>query len=571
MSIHTRTMAHLQASGISLEEYVYHAALTRAQPIEPQPSAISRGWTSIFNSKPAVIDGISETPVERSRDMAYDEGKISKDPVPTGKGAVPIELSTHASNNSTVSTEEWEQASRAGRTASWGAIFYLTVTDILGPTSAPWAMAQMGYGLGTAMYVIFGVFAALGGYILWRIFLTLDSHRYPLRTFSDAAFRIFGKWASHTVNVMQTVQLFFFVCIITISNGQGLSQITGGRVCFIILCFIWALAGMIGGQIRTLQRLSWLSSIAVWLNIFLIVATMVAVSHTPPNYAAALTSNGMEEGPVIFTAGPPPGTPFYNQIVGLAQAFLSWGGSMMFIEFMSEMRRPMDFWKGMILAQIFILVVYVTFGVVVFKYQGQFAINPAMQGISTYTWQTVTNSVFLVSGLIAACLYGNISIKVLYQTIMIDLLNLPPLSSKKGKWIWVGLVPIYWSIAFLIGSAIPQVSNLSGLVASICVLQFSYTFPPLLQLGLNLQIDGMLPEAGEGFDPVTGVTTRTDRGMKRWLRAYMKKPLLNTFNILFMLASISIAVLGIWASCVGLKLAYATRPKSSFSCSSPVL
>jgi hypothetical protein len=110
----------------------------------------------------------------------------------------------------------------------------------------------------------------------------------------------------------------------------------------------------------------------------------------------------------------------------------------------------------------------------------------------------------------------------------------------------------------LIDSAIPQANNLSGLVASICVLQFSYTFAPLLQLGLNLQIDGLLPEAGEGFDPVTGITTRTDKGFKRWVRAYMKKPLLNTFNGFFMLACISIAVLGIWASCVGLKMAYAT-------------
>ena len=138
--------------------------------------------------------------------------------------------------------------------------------------------------------------------MLWQIFLTLDSHRYPLRTFSDAAFRIFGRWVSHTVNIMQIAQLFFFVCIITVSNGQALSQITGGRVCFIILCSIWALTGMIGGQIRTLQKLSWLSTVSVWLHIFVLVATMVVVSRTPPNYAAGLASNGMEKGPVIFTA-----------------------------------------------------------------------------------------------------------------------------------------------------------------------------------------------------------------------------------------------------------------------------
>lgn len=37
----------------------------------------------------------------------------------------------------------------------------------------------------------------------------------------------------------------------------------------------------------------------------------------------------------------------------------------MFIAFLAEMRRPMDFWKEMLVAQLFITVVYVFFGVIV--------------------------------------------------------------------------------------------------------------------------------------------------------------------------------------------------------------
>ena len=40
-----------------------------------------------------------------------------------------------------VTEAEWETAQRAARTASWGAIFYLITTDILGPYSVPWAIA----------------------------------------------------------------------------------------------------------------------------------------------------------------------------------------------------------------------------------------------------------------------------------------------------------------------------------------------------------------------------------------------------------------------------------------------
>lgn len=84
----------------------------------------------------------------------------------------------------------------------------------------------------------------------------------------------------------------------------------------------------------------------------------------------------------------------------------------MFCEFMSEMRKPTDFWKGLICVQAVIYTCYATFGMVVYSFQGQFAFNPAMQGLTPYNWQIGVNIVFPFSGLIAACLYSNIGIKV---------------------------------------------------------------------------------------------------------------------------------------------------------------
>lgn len=57
--------------------------------------------------------------------------------------------------------------------------------------------------------------------------------------------------------------------------------------------------------------------------------------------------------------------------------------------------------------------------------------------------------------------------------------------------IWAPLVVLFWGTAFVIGSAIPSVGTLSGLVAAACIFQFSYTFPPALFLGLLMKIDAM--------------------------------------------------------------------------------
>jgi hypothetical protein len=73
--------------------------------------------------------------------------------------------------------------------------------------------------------------------------------------------------------------------------------------------------------------------------------------------------------------------------------------------------------------------------------QGQFAYNPAYQGIpaTAYRFQAAANSLAMVAGMIAAFLFSNIAIKIVYSTIFQDVFKMPPLHSKTGRWLWVVL------------------------------------------------------------------------------------------------------------------------------------
>jgi hypothetical protein len=173
---------------------------------------------------------------------------------------------------------EWENAQRAGRTATWGAIFYLITTDIFGPSTVPWAISQMGYGPGAALYTVFGGLAFYSGLQLWKMFCGLDSTRYPMRNYGDVGFRIFGNWARHIINILQSFQFFINVCLITVTNGQGLTQMAlgsngNGYICFTVALLVCALTSFLLGQIRTLQKLSWLANLAIWLNVAVLIAT----------------------------------------------------------------------------------------------------------------------------------------------------------------------------------------------------------------------------------------------------------------------------------------------------------
>ncbi|PYH40690.1 putative amino acid transporter [Aspergillus saccharolyticus JOP 1030-1] len=458
---------------------------------------------------------------------------------------------------------EWEQAQRAARTATWGSIFYLITTDILGPTNVPWAISQMGYGPGFALYTVFGIMAYYSGMQLWKIFNGLDSARYPMRNYGDVAFRIFGSWARIFVNVLQSFQFFLNVTLLIVSNGQGLAQMVAGEdgtgyLCFIVCELIFMLCGFVLGQIRTLQRLSWLSNLAIWMNFTVILIT-----------AAIKASSGLTIGPVVTSANWPAHGTLYSRMTAVMNCVFAYGGATLFNELMAEMRRPFDFWKGFICAEVFIYVCYLVEGMVVYNAQGQFTYNPAYQGIpdSAYRYQTAGNALSLITGVIAALLYGNIGIKVFYASVLRDVFHLPPLDHRTGKLIWIGLVPVYWCLAWVVAAAIPQISNLTSFVGALCILQFSYTFPPMLLVGFNVQKDAILPE--ETFDPHTGETRRVDGGWQRWMRGYRQKFARNTFDVLYSLAALGTAGLGLWASIKAMEADFASTPLTPFTCTNP--
>lgn len=242
---------------------------------------------------------------------------------------------------------------------------------------------------------------------------------------------------------------------------------------------------------------------------------------------------------------------------------------MLFVVFTAEMKRPYDFWKGMVFVQTFVFLCYMIFGFLICSRQGQFTINPNYQEVSPYAWQTAVNAIALVTTLIAALLYGNIGIKVLYRNVLMELFGFPSLAQKSGKLLWIAVVPVYWGLAFVVAAAIPSISDLAGLIAAVCILQFSSTFFPMLMLFHCAQRDA-IQEGVEGFDPSTGQTARRDSGMSRWMRGLRKNTALNAFNLFFFLGSLATAVLGIYSAVIGLKNACAETAVSGFSCTNPI-
>ena len=108
---------NLHDPAVTFDEYMYYAKETRAEEAQQyKPSFKERSLISMII--PSKADGGVQ--------------QVTHDP--------------KEENPAVVSDIEWDNASRALRTASRGAVFYLITTDILGPFGLPYAFTTMGWG-----------------------------------------------------------------------------------------------------------------------------------------------------------------------------------------------------------------------------------------------------------------------------------------------------------------------------------------------------------------------------------------------------------------------------------------
>lgn len=383
----------LHDAGVSFEEYRFYADRTRADEDAAAKNDVSSkksGLLSIiFPSKKGTPE--EEEAARKGQELLH---RLNLNDV-------------HA--RAQVTDEEWANASRALRNATMAGVFYLITTDILGPFGLPYAFATTGYGPGAALFTVFGFVAMYSGWLLWTIFLGLDSYQFPIKSFGDLGYRLGGPVLRHAFNILQGIQLILNVGLIVISNGEALSQAANFKLCFIICCLVWCIIGFFFGQVRTLQKFGFLANGAVWLNVAIMIVSMIGAAKYGPLFSTYATSAGasFDDGrsvtpdaqgnfPPPTTSAGLPTTDFGASVNGAAQAIFSYGGAMIFPEFMSELRRPRDFLQAAIAAQTFILVVYLLYGLFLYSYQGSYCANPSYLGIPGAGYQLAGNILAMV-------------------------------------------------------------------------------------------------------------------------------------------------------------------------------
>lgn len=121
-----RTIRNLHDPNVTFEEYLHYAAISRAD------EARDGGGNHVMSILPGKYGRQHQTAIQEPAGTLASKSAYDKETEVSQVGTA-----TSGPPDYTVSDTEWMRASRAARTATWGAVFYLITTDILGPYSVP--------------------------------------------------------------------------------------------------------------------------------------------------------------------------------------------------------------------------------------------------------------------------------------------------------------------------------------------------------------------------------------------------------------------------------------------------
>ncbi len=134
----------LHDAGVTLEEYMYYAKKTRAEEDATVHSAPKLTLMDILFPSRGESRQLGVSPSHEKLRGSHIEVNLS-----------------NAESRAHVSDLEWTNASRALRSATAAACFYLITTDILGPFGIGFSIGTMGWGQGIGLFTVFGLCAGL--------------------------------------------------------------------------------------------------------------------------------------------------------------------------------------------------------------------------------------------------------------------------------------------------------------------------------------------------------------------------------------------------------------------------
>ncbi|KIR32105.1 hypothetical protein I352_05335 [Cryptococcus deuterogattii MMRL2647] len=378
------------------------------------------------------------------------------------------------------------------RTVGWirAASIFLKLILSTGILSIPSAMYELG-AVGGAICIL--CFQAMNTYcgILYGRF---RMNHPGVHGITDVAYIVGGRWFSEFIAVLYTFAMVFTASSGIVGGSVGLNSLSNHATCTVVFQVALTVVIAITASLPKLHQLGWVTwgGFASIFTAVFIVTIGVAVRDVP--YAAP--KGDYDFG---YYAVPPSPPTFINGMTAALIIFCSGAGTSAFVPVMSEMRKPQDYNKAVYSCMSWVTVCYLTFGLVIYRYCGQWVASPAL-GSAGPVLEKVCYGIGMFGFIAAGCIFVHISAKYVFVRLLRGTRHL----QEKTVVHWVVWLSCVWSlsfIAFVLGNVVPFYNYIFSLLGSFCwgimalglpALSFFYDNPKAYKASLKLKLEAGL-------------------------------------------------------------------------------
>lgn len=315
--------------------------------------------------------------------------------------------------------------------------------------------------------------------------------RYPhIHNMADAGEIMLGRWGREIFGAGQLLFLVFIMASHILTFSIMFNTITNHGTCTIVFGVIGLLLSLICTLPRTMLNVSYMAIASFISIIAAVMITMIGVGvERPGDGKIDLTAQStfakgfLATSNIVFAyAGR---FNFTSSLIQLSRspAYTFYPGHVAFFSFISELKEPKQYPKALFLLQGVDVSMYLIVAVVTYRYAGHDVASPAL-GSTSPMLRKIAYGIALPTILIAGVINGHVAAKFIY----VRLFRGTDRMSKKS-WgsfgMWVLIVVILWTLAWIIAESIPNFNNLLGLISALFASWFTYGLSGLFWLYLN--------------------------------------------------------------------------------------
>lgn len=310
-----------------------------------------------------------------------------------------------------------------------------------------------------------------------------------------------------------------------IAGQTALASLSNGKLCAMLYTGIFTIPVFLFSLPRTLDRLSWLSILAVISILFAGIVGMIGAGLNP------VPGRNVE---IVRSSD------FVTAFVSITNPVFAYAGHFMFFILISEMKDPRGAMKAAYTLQGFATSFYIAFAVVTYYYLGDGVASPSFSSLPP-VWAKAAYGIAVPNFWIAGSLYSHTAAKLVFVRAFRRSRHLHE-HTAAGWSAWVLLVLAANAAAFVLAVGVPIFNYLIGIAASLFASWYTYGIAGFFWL----------------FDAY-----HYGMGRGEWYRS----PGMTTLCVLTILAGAFICVAGMYVTIDGIIVAYRDGTVSSpFSC-----